>query len=99
MGHDVLWASESLAGEPDASLLEIALLQRRIIITQDKGFAAIASEQLNPPVAGLVFIRLDGLRRSELVQAALNVFGSRADWSGHFAIISRTATRVRKLPQ
>ena len=96
-GHDVLWVKEAFPGESDSVVLEAALSDRRILLTQDKAFAATAFRHHAGQLNGLILLRLDGLKREDLVQSALSAIASRTDWTGQFAIVGKSAVRARSL--
>jgi predicted nuclease of predicted toxin-antitoxin system len=96
-GHDVLWVKEAYPGALDSVVLEVALANRRILLTQDKAFAATAFRHHAGKLDGLILLRLDGLKREDIVQSALSAIMSGADWTGHFAIVGKSTVRTRKL--
>jgi len=57
-GHDVLYAVESLRGEPDDMLLARALSERRILLTEDKDFGELVY-RLQKPAYGIVSLQFD----------------------------------------
>ncbi|MGQ0535624.1 MAG: DUF5615 family PIN-like protein [Methanobacteriota archaeon] len=57
VGHDVKDVkTEKLQGTADATLVDLARRERRIILTHDRGFADVLTRPLDPPV-GVVLIR------------------------------------------
>lgn len=99
LGHDVLWVREACPGSDDKHVLGISVAESRILITQDKAFASEVSRQANTPAPGVILLRLDGLRRNDLVQAALSAILSRPDWLGKSAVVGRQSIRTKDLPK
>lgn len=97
LGHDVLWVREECPGSDDEHVLDIAVAEGRILVTQDKAFASLVSRQVDTPAPGIILLRLDGLRRNELVQAALSAIVSRPDWTGKSAVVGRQSIRIKDL--
>jgi predicted nuclease of predicted toxin-antitoxin system len=98
LGHDLLWAKEQRAGEPDHVLLSRAQAEHRVIVTCDTDFGELAFRFGLPASCGVVLIRIewsDAHNDNGFVVAALT---SRDDWSGVFAVIERDRIRVRPLP-
>lgn len=95
-GHDVLWATETLRGSADDTLLQIAQQQERLLLTADLDFGELVyREQLISH--GVILLRLEDcpiqerLARLHDVWAMLEVHAI-----GHFIVI--TAERVRMRP-
>ena len=96
-GHDVLWATESLSGQPDPALLDIAAQQQRLIFTADLDFGElIYQQQLNSH--GVILVRLEHLTVQDRImrlQALWPVV--EANSAGKFIVITHSKIRVRNL--
>ena len=96
-GHDVLSATESLGGQPDHVLLEIAAQQRRLIFTADLDFGELIFQQkLNSN--GVILVRLEHLPVQDRIvrlQASWPVV--EANSTGKFIVITDGKVRVRNL--
>jgi predicted nuclease of predicted toxin-antitoxin system len=58
-GHDVLWARSNYPGIKDASLLELAEAEGRLVLTLDKDFWQIALQRREPlERSGVVLVRV-----------------------------------------
>lgn len=98
LGHDVLWAKESLRGESDLVVLARAQAEQRVTVTCDPDFGELAFRAGLPAQCGVVLFRIvwsDPITDNALAVSALS---SRDDWSGVFAVVERDRIRVRPLP-
>jgi len=64
-GHDVLAVAELEAGKEDGAVIEHALAERRVLLTEDKDFGRLVFASRRPS-AGVVFIRFPGNARRSL---------------------------------
>jgi predicted nuclease of predicted toxin-antitoxin system len=94
-GHDVSYAAETLAGEPDEPLLRRARAEGRILITDDKDFGELVVRR-GHATAGVLLLRL----RSPSLEA--RVARLDAVWSAvepklprAFVVVSDHRVRVR----
>ena len=62
-GHDVLYVLESKRGATDEDVLALAFDDRRIIITEDKGFGELVY-RLKKPAHGIILIRIGVEKRN-----------------------------------
>ena len=96
-GHDVVWILDIAAGSGDNRVFDIAISQTRILLTQDKDFAARAARRTNPGLDGLILLRPDGIGAIEIANFVTRTINSRDDWRGQFAILKQNSIRLRKL--
>jgi predicted nuclease of predicted toxin-antitoxin system len=97
-GHDVLSVKESLRGEKDDAILALAQSEKRIVLTQDKDFGELAFHLGLSADCGVILLRLSGTDPDADNRRALDASESRADWQGHFSVITDERIRVRPLP-
>lgn len=97
-GHDVLSVKESMRSERDDVILARAQAEQRIVITQDKDFGELAFRSQLPASCGIILFRLRGSDRDTHNQRVLEALESRADWAGHFAVVTDDRIRIRPLP-
>lgn len=94
-GHDVHYIVEIERGADDALILKLAFAERRIVVTDDKDFAALAVRSPSSS-AGLILIRIDpslaDTRRRALL-AATERFGERLH--DQITVIFPGAVRIR----
>jgi predicted nuclease of predicted toxin-antitoxin system len=97
-GHDVLSASESMAGRSDADVLARATSENRILVTFDKDFGELAFRSRLPASSGVILFRITPRGRDEDVRRIIETLRSRTDWAGAFWTISDQRVRRRPLP-
>lgn len=98
VGHDVLWAGDQMASEPDFEILAQAQRQSRIVLTNDKDFSDLAIQAGLPAACGVILLRWNGMTLDEVVARAVQAITSRRDWAGHLAVVDRMRIRMRRLP-
>ncbi len=57
-GHDVAWVWEDGKGSSDASILERAQIEERIVVTFDKDFGELAFRSRLPSSCGVILFRV-----------------------------------------
>jgi len=98
LGHDILWAKESLRGAEDSAVLSRAQADRRVTVTCDTDFGELAFRSGLPATCGVVLLRIpwtDPAADNAFVVSALT---GRDDWTGVFAVVERDRVRLRPLP-
>jgi predicted nuclease of predicted toxin-antitoxin system len=98
-GHDVLSVKESLRGAADPEILARARAEHRVVVTHDKDFGELAFRATLPATSGVVLLRLSGANPEADNRRALEALESRADWAGHFAVVTNDRVRIRPLPE
>jgi predicted nuclease of predicted toxin-antitoxin system len=95
LGHDVVTVSADKAGSPDTEVLAWATAESRVLLTNDKDFAELTFLQ-RKAAAGIVLIRLPGLRTSGKTERVLEVIKSQDErLVGVFTVIEADAIRRR----
>jgi predicted nuclease of predicted toxin-antitoxin system len=95
--HDVLAATESLLGQPDSALLEVARREDRVIVTSDLDFGELVFNQ-RLATHGVVLLRMEDLPvadRLNRLAAAWSVV--EANPQGYFIVITDVKVRVRPM--
>jgi predicted nuclease of predicted toxin-antitoxin system len=99
-GYDIFRTTELLpATAPDSTILEIARIETRIIITQDLDFSMlIALAKYNQP--SLITLRLSSARPDVVTQKLLIVLPNLQEElrSGSAITVNDNSIRIRKLP-
>jgi predicted nuclease of predicted toxin-antitoxin system len=97
LGHDVSWAVEAYSGCADASLLDIAETEFRIILTRDRGFGEIVyAERRHAP--GVILVRLKARNQWERLALLQSLWGDiEAGAAGNFIVATNDRIRVRPL--
>ena len=96
-GHDVVRASERHATASDASLLDLAVREGRIVVTEDRDFSDLVYRDGAPPPPALLYLRVDPADQPVLAERILLVLEN-ATINGHMVVIQRTSVRYRPLP-
>lgn len=98
LGHDVhTVADEGLVGEPDASVWQACLAERRFLVTQDLDFSD--TRRFEPGThPGILVLRLARPGRVALSQRVLQLFESEQvdEWPGCFVVATDRKLRVRR---
>jgi predicted nuclease of predicted toxin-antitoxin system len=97
-GHDVLSAKESMRGESDSAVLQLARREGRLVVTHDKDFGELAFRNHLPAECGILLLRLSGADPASDNRRVLEAIESRQDWAGHFAVVTDDQIRIRPLP-
>ena len=63
-GHDVTSLRDTMRGAPDRSVLEAALHERRLLLTEDKDFGELVFAS-GAPAVGVLLLRYPTLRARE----------------------------------
>jgi predicted nuclease of predicted toxin-antitoxin system len=58
LGHDVLWVAENCPSVRDEYVLDLAVRESRVLLTQDKDFGELAFRRGLPATSGIVLLRL-----------------------------------------
>ena len=89
---------EGLAGKPDEAILEHARLERRVLMTMDKG---IADVRVHPPDqhAGIVLLRPKHTGRGNVLAFARDHLPGvlRLDLPGRLVVITEAGFRIRSI--
>ena len=95
-GHDVRWMAEDLGGTKDSVVLEAAVLDARILITEDKDFGELVYRQ-RLHHRGVVLIRVDGIYNVEKARiVARAIREHEAELPGAFTVIQHGTIRIRR---
>jgi len=97
-GFDVTRSIDSLPGADDSTVLELAVREDRILLTEDTDFGEL-TVRLGLPAVGVVRVELMALNRTARAQrviAALKQLGEQVH--GAFVSIEPTRVRIRPLP-
>lgn len=98
-GHDVTAVGDTLRGVDDRAVLEAALRERRLLLTEDKDFGELVFAA-GAPAIGVVLLRYSSSARASLVQRVVDFVAARhAELAGSFVVIDPGRTRVRRLSQ
>ncbi len=96
-GHDVVWARTDMPGARDEQILARAQAEGRVVATQDKDFGELAFHWGLPGHCGIVLFRLVLPDPETAARRIVEVFDSREDWFGVFAVVEEQRIRLRSL--
>ena len=97
-GHDVVWIRTDSPGIPDNQVLDQAQRERRIVLTFDKDFGELAFRVGLSAESGIILFRVSPRSPAEFSRIAVDVIGSRQDWTSHFAVVTKNRLRLTPLP-
>ena len=97
-GHDILSVKESMRSETDENVLARAQSEKRVVLTHDKDFGELAFRWGLASSCGVILLRLAGENPEQDNRRAVEAIESRADWAGHFSVVTDDRLRMRPLP-
>ena len=96
-GHDLRWIAEDLEGIKDDIVLEGAVRDARILITEDKDFGELVYRQ-RLHHRGVVLVRVDGISNAEKARiVACAIREHQAELPGGFTVIQHGTIRIRRV--
>lgn len=96
-GHDVLAIREVMPGAEDATVIQLALRDSRVLVTEDKDFGQLLHASLSEG-AGVILLRFPAVARKASAEAVLALIHSvEGSLRGQFAVVE--PGRVRVLPR
>ena len=95
-GHDLLWIREYCRGISDDKIIDIAISEKRIILTFDKDFGMLVYRSGMNEIPGIVLVRIDEYEsRKENLLKFINEYCEELD--GYFIVLNENRIRRRKL--
>lgn len=96
-GWDVVWIAEVSPSIQDADVLEHAVRESRVLLTDDKDFGELVVRE-GRPHCGVVLLRLHGMVPAERAALVSGVFATLfEELRGGFAVVDRDGgVRIRK---
>lgn len=95
-GHDVKAVAEVALGATDDVVLELALRERRVLLTEDKDFGQLFFAATKSS-SGVIFIRYPVSARSILPQVILDLVNTeRERLSGSFVVVQPARIRISR---
>ena len=96
-GHDVIYIKEIAAGADDATVLQMAADQDRILITDDKDFGELVV-RLGLPAYGILFLRMNPADSAVKLDRLREVIATHGDrFRGSLAVVDEAKVRFRPL--
>src|ERR1700704_6515046 len=95
-GHDVFSVYHQARGIDDDRVMEIAQIEGRILITNDRGFGEKVFRERRPH-HGVVFLRLANERSANKIRVLAQLLSLHADaMTDHFVVVTDTRIRFGK---
>lgn len=97
-GHDVAAVVEACPGAADEQVIELALRDSRVLLTEDKDFGQLVYSAARR-VSGVILVRYAAFARDDLVKSLLSL-AEREDINlrGCFAVVEPGRVRLTVLP-
>ncbi len=96
-GHDVRYASEVSPGAPDDQVLDAAVQDGRVVLTNDKGFGELVF-RLHKPARGIVLLRFDEEDTDTKLEALRSFLSRKPVLEGRLTVLTPRGSRSRSLP-
>ena len=97
-GYDVLSVAEASAGADDEHVIALALGERRILLTEDKGFGQLVFAAGHKSL-GVVLLRFQASARTVVGARTLDLVRKHADrLTGSFVVLQPERIRISALP-
>jgi predicted nuclease of predicted toxin-antitoxin system len=96
-GHDVVSVFDDRPGASDDEILDRAVAEQRILVTNDRDYGEMIFSQ-GKPHAGVVFLRLDDERpanKTRLLESLLKTHS--AELPNRFVVVTETGVRFAAL--
>ncbi|MDA8337366.1 MAG: DUF5615 family PIN-like protein [Peptococcaceae bacterium] len=96
-GHTVFHVKEISPGISDQQVIDVAMRESAVIVTEDKDFGDLVFRQ-NKPVSGVILVRLPGMPsfyKAEMIATVISRYSTKL--VDRFSVISRDGLRIRKL--
>ena len=95
-GHDVMAVLEVALGAPDDVVLDLAVREDRIFLTEDKDFGQLVYAAAKM-TKGVIFIRFPAPARQILPQVVVDLVEDKGETlAGHFIVIQPGRIRISK---
>lgn len=97
-GHDVKAVAEAALGATDRVVIELALHEQRVLLTEDKDFGQLVFAA-GASTSGVIFIRYSATARSRLPQIVLDLVNKEKErLAGSFVVIQPSRIRISRSP-
>src|SRR4051794_29291914 len=96
-GHDVFSVFDSARGISDVEILERALADERIVVTNDKDFGEHVF-RLRRHHAGIILLRLADNKSAKMIEVLEKLLANHAGWlPNHFVVVTETQVRFARI--
>ncbi len=101
LGWDIRHIAEDCPSEKDSAVMKMAKDEERIIITFDRDYGELVFRRMQPPPAGIIYLRFDPYyptQAGEIIAELKEKF--QMDFTGKFTVIRHDGhIRQRPLPE
>jgi predicted nuclease of predicted toxin-antitoxin system len=96
-GYDIKWIPDYDRQMSDEALLDMAVTEKRILITNDKDFGELAFRQRRPLV-GIILLRVTGQRTRDKIRVLGSLLEDhQSKIPGSFIVLSKDKIRVLRM--
>ena len=93
-GHDVIAVAERFPSLDDSLILDLALREKRVLLTEDKDFGQLVYANAQPS-SGVIFIRYPANLRTALPKTVVTLIEkTEAQLTGSFVVLSPGRIRI-----
>lgn len=93
-GFNIVWIQKISPGKKDVEILQLATMERRILITLDKDFGELVfKEKLT--THGVIFLRLKDESIENKKKVLFNLLNSKKDFYGKFTTVTENKVRIK----
>jgi predicted nuclease of predicted toxin-antitoxin system len=93
-GHDVSWIKDILPGASDIAVLNLSLMEGRVLVTFDKDFGELAFRSGKEKACGVILLRPRLRSPEHLARFLAAVLAEPVAWEGHFSTAQEGKLRV-----
>ncbi len=93
---DITSIVEIESGIPDIRVLEIAIEEKRTLLTLDSDFGTLIFKLNLKPQAGVIFFRLIEFTPDDLSNILIDLIESKGDFNNNMIVIDKNSIRTRK---
>lgn len=95
-GHDVLFVADDFSRTPDATLLDLADRDRRLLLTEDKDFGRLVIDR-GAPSAGVLLVRMpDPDVQAKIARVRLALANHFDELPAALVVVQQKAIRIRR---
>lgn len=97
-GHDVVAVAEISPRAEDQAVMDLAVREGRILLTEDKDFGRLVYANLQA-TGGVLFLRFPARARGSLPNAVVELLTQRGEQlTGRFVVVQPGRVRIRRRP-
>ena len=96
-GFDIITVGKDYMGILDSEVMELAIMERRTILTFDRDYGELIFKEGYKPVNGVIYLRWTDFQPNEPGEFLIELFSSKKiDFQNRLTVISRDNIRQRK---